>query len=132
MDSLYVRLRFSSFIESREIPDDKKLLLKNHERRGIAEENCLREIANAARTLKNRFDRRKLDLLIDTAASLFCDLAVRKKIEDMMSPAERARAIQKAGELDETQRMVDEMAKEAMSTATTKSMWVPGGVKENQ
>lgn len=129
MDSLQVRLAFTKYIDSRKIPEDKKLFLKNHERRALAERNCLEQIWAAGR-LKN-FNGKKLDLLITTAAQLFCDLAIRKKIEDLMSPAERARAVAKAGELQDTQRMVDEMAKEAMSTATTKSMWVPGGVKKN-
>lgn len=132
MDSLQVRLAFSKYIESRRIPEDKKLFLKNHERRSLAERNCLEQIWNAQRTLKNRFDKRKLELLITTAAQLFCDLAIKKKIEDMLSPADKARLIAKAGELQDTQRMVDEMAKEAMSTATTKSMWVPDAGKENQ
>lgn len=127
-----MRLEFSKFIEDRKIPEDKKLFLKNHERRALAEANCLKEIWNAQRTLKNRFDKRKLDLLIKTAAQLFCDLAVRKKIEDLMTPAAKAQAIAKAGELQDTQRMVDEMAKEAMSTATTKSMWVPGGQQKDK
>jgi hypothetical protein len=132
MDALQVRLAFSAYIESRRIPEDKKLFLKNHERRGLAERNCLEQVWNAQRTLKNRFNKEKLELLVTTAAQLFCDLAIKKKIEDLMTPAEKARCVAKAGELQDTQRMVDEMAKEAMSTASTKSMWVPGAGKENQ
>ncbi len=99
---------------------EQKQFLLNHERRKIAEENVQKECNAASLRWGARFNKKKLDQLIEAGASIFCDCAIAAKIRQLTTDAELKRLESKAGELADTQAMVDEMEREAMSTAIHK------------
>jgi hypothetical protein len=123
MDALYVKGGFTKFINKMILnhPEQKNFLLR-HERRHIAEENVLKEIRHCSLKWGNRFNQKKLDELIEAGASFFCQCAISAKIKQLMTDAEIKRLESKESELQDTQNWLDDMEKEAMSTAVSVSM----------
>lgn len=123
MDARIVTVGFDFFIRTRW--KDKPELMHFtliHERRHIAELNVMREVQMCAKNPRMKFDKKKLEMLIAAGASIFCDLAKAAKDKQLMSRAELARLEAKAGEIEQTQAMVDEWEREALSTAVSKAM----------
>lgn len=117
LDALAIKVTQGNKLEQRQF------LLK-HPRRTIIEQQILKEIKQASLRMGPKFNRKKLDELITCGGQLFYNLAISAKIKELMTAAELKRHEQKAGEIADTQAFVDDMAKEAMSTAVTKA--VPG------
>ena len=125
MDAIFVKKKFDDYFRSiTKGKLEQQQFLLNHPRRKIAEENVLKEIKVASLRMGNRFQKKQLDMLIIAGAQIFGQLAINAKIKELMTAAELRRHEQKAGELADTQAMVDDMTREAMSTAITKA--VPG------
>lgn len=125
MDPLYIKKGFDlvAMKVTANKPEQRAFLL-SHPKRKIAEENVSREIKTASLRMGQRFKRKQLDQLIQAGAELFFSLAISAKIKDLMTAAELARHVSKAGEIADTQNMVSEWEKESLSTAVTKA--VPG------
>ena len=125
VDAKLVKAGFDLFIKLRykDNPDLMHFTL-THERRHIAETNVMREIRLCSQLPRLKFNKKKLEQLIAAGASVFCDLAKAAKEKELMSKNELRRLESKAGELAETQAWVDDMAREANSTAIHKA--VPG------
>lgn len=101
--------------------EQKQFLLK-HPKRTIIETQIQKEIRTASIRFGARFDKKKLDELILAGSQLFFQLAIAAKVKELMTAAELARHQQKAGEIADTEQLVRDMEKEAMSTAVTKSV----------
>lgn len=131
MDALYISKGFTDFIKDKvgKNPKYKEQLefLLRHERRHIAEKNVLKEIKTSSLKWGARFTKKHVDQLITAGASVFCDCAIAAKIKDLMTDAELRRLEQNSEEarMADAQDMVNQMEKEALSTAVTKSMAVP-------
>lgn len=102
-------------------PDILKWIL-SHPRRELFEKNLCQEIRLAEFKFGARMNVAKLNLLITHGCNLFADCCINNKTKEMMSAAELKRHEQKAGELKDTQGLVDDMEKEYLSTAVTKSV----------
>lgn len=130
MDALYISKGFTDFIKDKvgKNPKYKEQLdfLLRHERRHIAEKNVMKEIKTASLRWGARFTKKHVDQLITAGASVFCDCAIAAKIKELMTDAELRRLEQNSEEsrMADAQDMVDQMEKEALSTAITKSMAV--------
>lgn len=129
MDALYIKKGFTSFImEKVKNPKfrEQRDFLLNHERRHIAETNVMKEIKQCSLRWGARFQKKHVDQLITAGASVFCDCAIAAKIKDLMTDAElqRQRSNCEEARMADAQDMVDQMEKEALSTAITKSMAV--------
>lgn len=126
MDAFYVKKAFDDYalkVTSGDKLEQRQFLL-SHPKRNIAEQNVLREIKVASLRMGRKFDRKRLDQLILAGAQIFFQCAINAKIRDLITSAELKRHEQKAGELADTQAMVDDWGKEAMRTSITKA--VPG------
>lgn len=127
MDIFYIRKRMDEYVVQKlgvgKYAQQKQFLL-NHPKRPIIETQIQKEIRTASLRFGARFDRKKLDELILAGSQLFFQLAMAAKVKELMTAAELARHQQKAGEIADTEQLVRDMEKEAMSTAITKA--VPG------
>lgn len=129
MDALYIKKGFTDYLDKKLGKNPKfseqRAFLLNHPRRHIAETNVQKEIKQCSLKWGAKFQKPHVDKLIEAGASIFFDCAIAAKTKELLTEAELARLRQKDGELADTQLMVDEMEREANSTAVTKSMAVP-------
>lgn len=129
MDAIYIKKGFEAYIREKTVNPkhaEQRSFLLNHERRHIAEKNVLMEIKNTSMRWGARFQKKHVDMLILAGAQVFCDCALAAKIKELMTEAELKRQIQNAEEnrIKDAEDMVQQMEKEVLSTAITKSMLV--------
>lgn len=126
MDALYIKKAFTDYIKAKvpvKFEEQREFLIK-HERRHIAERNCLEQHNIASLKMGARYQKKQMDQLILAAAQIFCQCALAAKVKDLMTEAELKRVTQNSEEsrMKDAQDMVDQMEKEAMSTAITKPL----------
>lgn len=128
VDFRIVTAGFELFIKKRYEKNPALMLFTlTHERRDLAERECLKQIRIAEAMPRLRFDRKKLELLIATAAGLFCDLAKAAKEKQMMTAAELKRLETNSEEnrMQSAQEMVDDMEKEYQRSLVSKTFAAP-------
>lgn len=107
--------------------DEIVKFLLNHERKNLCFENMRKEIAVAEFKFGVRMNSRRLKTLVDAMTDTFSYVALQHKEMQLKSPAEIARIQQQNNREKDAAAWYEEQLKEATSTATTLSMWVPGG-----
>lgn len=104
-------------------PEQRDFLLR-HPNLGVFEQRMLKEIFIAELNPRLRMDAVKIAELITAGSQIACQCFIAAKVKDMTTPAELKRLEQEAGRMQDTQNFLDDMAKEAMSKAITKGMYV--------
>jgi hypothetical protein len=108
------------------MPDVCRFLL-NHERKGTCIDRTVEQIrkAEGACNIGGRFDTERFRLLIETAAAMFCNLALTHAGEAALSHAERVRRIADADKMKRAEEAVADLEREATTSRLTS---LPGGV----
>jgi hypothetical protein len=111
---------------------EQKHFLMTHPNLPIWKKNMLKEIFTAEMNPRLKLGPDHIRELIKAGAQIAVQCFINAKIKDLMTPAELRRHQEKADEMKDTQSMLDDMAKEAMSTATTKGMYTGGNSSQKK
>lgn len=116
-----IRFGFEEVVKEFTKPgSEQREFLLRHQIYPVWELNMEKQIRLAELNPRFHMDAKKYQALIKAGAQIAVQCWINAKMKELMTPAELARHQSKADEMKNTQELLDEMAKEAMSTTIKK------------